>query len=79
MYRLLLAAGIDNRVLVSVDHAWNIVKLGDKYYNLDSTWDYGIEPANFNWFLIGSADFTDVHHSTGEEFNTKEFLQAYPD
>ena len=79
MYRLLLEAGIDNRVLVSADHAWNVVKLGDKYYNLDSTWDYGIEPANFNWFLIGSADFTDVHHSTGEEFNTQEFLQAYPE
>lgn len=79
MYRLLLDAGIDNRLIVSADHAWNLVKLGDYYYNLDSTWDYGISPENFNWFLVGTADFCDLHHSTGEEFNTKEFIQKYPE
>lgn len=31
---------------------------------MDSTWDYGIAPENFNWFLKGSADFLDTHHSS---------------
>lgn len=78
LYQLLLEAGIDNRIEISADHAWNLVKLGDQYYYLDSTWDYGYTPENFNWFLVGSADFVDTHHSTGEKFNTKEYLQKYP-
>ena len=78
MYRLLLEAGIDNRIEVSDDHAWNIVKLDGKYYYLDSTWDYGYEPENFNWFLVGSADFFDVHHSARGDIVTKEYRQKYP-
>lgn len=62
MYRLLLEAGIDNRVIAAGQHAWNVVKLDNRYYYLDSTWDYDYTPENFNWFLKGSADFLDVEH-----------------
>ena len=45
VYRLMLMAGIDCRVIVgAVDgtgHAWNIVKLDGKYYYMDSTFDAG--------------------------------------
>ena len=37
-YRLLLSAGIDNRVATSKTHAWNIVQVGSKYYHTDTTW-----------------------------------------
>ena len=40
LYRLCLEAGIDCRsVGIGSGHEWNIVKLGSKWYFLDSTWD----------------------------------------
>ena len=43
LYRMLLEAGVDCRIIsgigVSGGHAWNIVRLGDLYYNVDATWD----------------------------------------
>jgi putative cell wall-binding protein/transglutaminase-like putative cysteine protease len=49
MYRLLKAVGIDSMMVVGTvssdggvsygDHAWNIVKIGGQYYQLDPTWD----------------------------------------
>ena len=45
LYRLLLQAGIDARLvtgyLMGEGHSWNIVKLGSKYYCLDATNDAG--------------------------------------
>ncbi len=44
VYRLMLEAGIDCRVIDGhptdggSGHAWNIVKIGDLYYNIDATW-----------------------------------------
>jgi putative cell wall-binding protein len=47
MYRLLKAVGIESTMVSGTasngekteDHAWNIVKIGGQYYQLDSTWD----------------------------------------
>ena len=45
LYRMLLMAGVDNRVITGIsnkqNHAWNIVQLGEYYYDADSTWDAG--------------------------------------
>ncbi|KIR03212.1 hypothetical protein P261_02027 [Lachnospiraceae bacterium TWA4] len=38
-YYLASMAGLENRIVVGADHAWNIVKLGEYYYNVDATWD----------------------------------------
>ena len=80
LYRLLLEAGVDCRVIAGYDaesgigHAWNIVQLDGVYYNLDSTWDAGY--FNYLYFLKGSSDFTD--HIRDEAYDLDEFHTLYP-
>lgn len=76
-YRLAEMCGVDTRVICGYsggDHAWNISKLGEKYYNLDCTWDAGRK--NYNYFLKGSTDYPD--HSAFADYTTPAFLEKYP-
>ena len=81
-YRLALELGVDARVITGLGygggHAWNIVKIGDWYYNLDATWDRSWYEAglDYAWFLRGSEEFPD--HVSDEEYLTAEFQTAYP-
>ena len=78
--RLATAVGLDARIISgetpSGPHAWNIVKLGERYYLLDSTWDAGYAPDNYHYFLKGSSDFP--QHTASWEYMQNEFLTAYP-
>ena len=78
MYRLLLTAGIDARIMSGTSHgeshAWNIVRLGDKYYLIDSTWDAGVD--NYEYFLKSWKDFPD--HDPEDKFKTASFKAEYP-
>ena len=72
-YLLCLKAGIDARIIcgyggessgqVTSNHAWNIVKIGSNYYNVDATWDSNIYTSYGSvgsvYFLKGSTAFTD--------------------
>lgn len=81
MYRLLLEAGIDNRIISGDNHGWNIVKLGDLYYCLDATWDsdvYHYGDGNYQWFLKGASDFWDLGHTTDPYCAKQEFMDQYP-
>ena len=77
-YRLALEEGIDARLIAGLgnggDHGWNIVKLGDYYYNLDSTWDAG--QSVYESFLLNESNF--VNHVRFEEYTTSEFHAQYP-
>ena len=76
-YRLALELGIDARVITGYangDHAWNIVKLNNIYYNLDSTWDAGITP--YNYYLKNMDDF--LNHTRSDEFSDASFGSRYP-
>ena len=93
-YRMALEAGIDARLIAgfgssnSYDsaHAWNIVKIGSKYYNLDSTWDAGKNP--YLYFLKSNASFEENgtrHQRWGTDnlnnvydYDTPGFKAAYP-
>lgn len=79
IYRLLLASGVDVRVIPGLDeagygHAWNIVKIGEVYYNLDATWDAGYD--EYLWFLRCPLNFP--YHYRTLEHATTQFHQQYP-
>ena len=82
LYRLALRMGIDCRVITGRGngggHAWNIVKMGDRYYNLDSTWDapYSQAGLSYRYYLRCAKNFID--HSRDPEYITTEFHALYP-
>ena len=77
-YRLAEETGLDCRIVSGTsrdqNHAWNIVKLGDCYYYLDSTWDAG--NTEYDYYLKGSADFS-LNHTNEARFETTEFKSSY--
>ena len=76
-YRLMLEMGIDCRLIAgdaNGPHAWNIVKLGSVYYNLDSTWDAGTDL--WEYFLQNSEGFAD--HYRYMDYATAQFHADYP-
>ncbi len=93
LYRLLLEAGIDNRIIFgqglsdagdSGAHTWNIVKLNDKYYYMDPTWDDA--GRYYKYFMVpADAGFEDDHEaddSYGDDFFSEEYPlaeEAYKD
>jgi len=50
------------------DHAWNIVKLDDAYYNVDVTWD-DTDPATYDYFNKSDSEFASTHMRTGLSVN----------
>lgn len=81
-YRLMLELGVDCRFISGTGnggaHAWNIVKLGGLYYNLDATWDAPRAAANvdYDYFLRSPGNFID--HIRDAEFETPDFHTQYP-
>lgn len=81
-YRLALELGVDSRIVTGIGnggpHAWNIVKLGMRYYNLDATWDAPIASIglDYRFFLRANSTFED--HQRDDEYKTPAFNAAYP-
>lgn len=82
LYRMLRENGFNCRVVTGTGlddsgellHAWNIVELDGKWYNLDATWDAGGEERR--WYLRGSEGFS--NHITGATFASEAFERKYP-
>ncbi len=83
-YRLANDAGVDCRIITgkaynddgTADHAWNIVRMEDeKYYCLDATWDAGLKPEKYEYFLKGLTSFSRDHRAETDELNTPYWTQ----
>ena len=84
-YRLFTDAGLETRIITGDGdgerHAWNIVKVNGKWYNIDLTWDdpvstSGKQVLRYTYFLKNDKDFK--LHVRDAEFKTSEFLSNYP-
>lgn len=79
-YRMAMEAGLDARVISGTSngggHAWNIVRIGDYYYNIDCTWDGQNAATTSRWFVLNNSEF--VNHIRDDKYNTDEFNAAYP-
>lgn len=85
LYKMMTEAGIPCRVITGNAkgqlHAWNIVKIGKKWYNIDATWDdpvgaFGKTSVRYRYFLKSDADLLD--HVRDKEYDKVEFRNAYP-
>jgi hypothetical protein len=81
-YKMLMELGVPVRFIcgtgnsggTSGSHAWNIVGIGQLWYNLDTTWD---DTAGTDaYFLRNNAAFSD--HIREAEYKTDAFNAAYP-
>lgn len=84
-YKMLKEAGIPCRIITGESrgegHAWNIVKLGKKWYNLDCTWDDPVTPdgsqaTQYTYFLKCFDDFPE--HKRDKEYDMPSFNKKYP-
>ena len=79
-YRMCKEAGLSVRVITGTGnggrHAWNIVKIGSYYYNVDCTWDGQDTTTYDTWLLKCEADFP--NHSREEDYATPTFYNMYP-
>jgi len=79
-YRMCRESGLSVRIISGLgnggNHAWNIVKIGSLYYNVDSTWDGQDKITTHNWFLLNEVDF--AKHTRDEKYTSEEFNAAYP-
>ncbi len=83
-YRMFTEAGLDTRIITGAgngaSHAWNIVKVEGKWYNIDLTWDDpitydGEEMLTYDYFLKSNKEFSD--HRRDAEYSTDQFQKEY--
>ncbi len=80
IYRLLNDAGVDCRLIAGTTssgaHGWNIIKIGNLYYNVDATWDAGKKQSEYKYYLKCDSNFNG--HTRWTEYSDAAFTSVYP-
>ncbi len=80
-YKMLMEAGVKCYVITgkanngrqTQNHAWNMVRVGNKWYYLDTTWDDPTGSGDilrYDYFLVGKSQF-EQNHAASTEFANK--------
>lgn len=77
LYRMLKESGINNKIITSPTHAWNIARIDGVYYNLDATWDdhYYDRGLAYAYFLTCNSHFEG--HDREYQYRTDVFNKNY--
>lgn len=88
-YRMMKDLGVETRLIAGTydggGHAWNIVKIGNKWYGIDTTHGSQLQDQNQTvttdknntaYFLKGSDNFTE--NDPYDEYKSETFTSAYP-
>ena len=87
-YKMCTEAGVPCRFIsgygysngTAIPHAWNIVKIGSKWYHVDPTWDDTdgvLRDYVYDYFLIGSTQML-KDHALDSAYKTSSFKKKYP-
>lgn len=82
-YKMCTDSGIPCRIMTGsapMPHAWNLVKIGKKWYHVDTTWDdtdMASSPVKYDYFLAGSKTMK-KDHTLDSTFCTTSFKKKYP-
>jgi hypothetical protein len=80
LYAMCRSMGLSVRVITGTsgggNHAWNIVELRGRYYNMDATWDSEKATGSRSYFLRGASNFSG--HTASADYLTSTFVAAYP-
>lgn len=84
-YRFMAKLGIPCRIITGKgmreSHAWNMVRIGSSWYNIDVTWDLYKNRIQrslglYNYFLVGDNHFFD--HTRDAYFESEDFKKQFP-
>jgi transglutaminase/protease-like cytokinesis protein 3 len=81
-YKLLTEVDVECRFITGYSdneyHGWNLVKIGNYWYNVDVTWDdLENNSISHDYFLKGSSNFN-KDHKRDTRFDTDAFHKLYP-
>ncbi len=80
-YRLMEEEGIDCRIVTGLgsgsNHAWNIVALQRKYYDVDATWDATRAQNNIEYAYFLKCEENFEKHERDEDYTTSKFISQY--
>lgn len=81
-YKLMHYVGIPCRVVVGYSqnqpHGWNVVRLNDQWYNLDTTWDSGDNGSSMYWNYFLKSDEEFLGHYRDPWYESAAFRAACP-